>query len=100
MACLVIHQTKPTYVGIHHAKGLWDRSTYKGDTWHICFGTNFWTHCISRPPAFPMKMRRPRRNMEGNTTETRVPLAPESKGSFGLSLPCSVQAAQVMYLSE
>ena len=42
---LVIHQTKPEFVGIHHAKGLRDRSTYKGETRHLKIYTNFWTHC-------------------------------------------------------
>ena len=42
---LVIHQTKPEFVGIHHAKGLRDRSTYKGETRHLKIYTNFWTPC-------------------------------------------------------
>ena len=42
---LVIHQTKPEFVGIHHAKGLRDRSTYKGETRHIKIYTNFWIPC-------------------------------------------------------
>ena len=45
MTCLVIHQTKPECVGIHHAKGLWDWSKYKGDTRYLKCHTNFWTHC-------------------------------------------------------
>ena len=44
---LVIHQTKPEFVGIHHAKGLRDRSTYKGETRHLKIYTNFWTHCMT-----------------------------------------------------
>ena len=44
---LVIHQTKPEFVGIHHAKGLRDRSTYKGETRHLKIYTNFWTPCRS-----------------------------------------------------
>ena len=43
---LVIHQTKPEFVGIHHAKELRDRSTYKGETRHLKIYTNFWTPCI------------------------------------------------------
>ena len=43
---LVIHQTKPEFVGIHHAKGLRDQSTYKGETRHLKIYTNFWTHCM------------------------------------------------------
>ena len=46
IACNVIHQTKPEYVGIHHAKGLKDRSTYKGDNRHLKRSTNFWTPCM------------------------------------------------------
>ena len=47
MACNVIHQTKPKCVGIHHAKGLQDWSTYKGDNRHLKRSTNFWTPCSS-----------------------------------------------------
>ena len=48
MTCLVIHQTKPIDVGVQHAKGFWDWSTYRADTSHLKIHTNFWTHCIYR----------------------------------------------------
>ena len=56
MTCLVIHQTKPTSVEIHHAKGLWDWSTYKGATRGVKMEGNFWTHCM-RVPLEPSETR-------------------------------------------
>ena len=55
---LVIHQTKPEFVGIHHAKGLRDRSTYKGETRHLKIYTNFWTPCSFQRQALDVVSRR------------------------------------------
>ena len=45
LACIVIHQTKPTSMGIHDIKGFWDTLTYKTYTGCLKCGTNFWTPC-------------------------------------------------------
>ena len=49
----VTHHTKPECVGIYHAKGLQDWSTFKGDTRHLKKCTNFWTHCIYEEARYP-----------------------------------------------
>ena len=43
---LHMHFIKPDHVGIQHAKGFWDWSTYRADTRHLKIHTNFWTHCM------------------------------------------------------
>ena len=45
LTCIVIHQTKPTSMGIHHVKGFEDTLTYKTYTRCLKCGTNFWTPC-------------------------------------------------------
>ena len=47
LTCIVIQQTKPTSMGIHHVKGFWDTLTYKTYTSYLKIGMNFWTPCIS-----------------------------------------------------
>ena len=47
MACDVIDQTKPKCVGIHHAKGLQDWSTYT--VYHLLGGRGF--VCIGLGPC-------------------------------------------------
>ena len=47
LTCIVIHQTKPKSMGIHHAKEFLDTLTYKTYTKCLKSHTNFWTPCIN-----------------------------------------------------
>ena len=43
--CIVIHETKPTSMAIHHVGAFWDTLTYQAYTSCLKCGTNFWTPC-------------------------------------------------------
>ena len=46
----MIHQNKSNSMGIHHAKGFHDPSTYTRYTGWSEIATNFWTPCSSLQP--------------------------------------------------